>query len=88
MNFFLNIETTEIFNLIDIYFEPISKLCSTQSWASKIVKYESQIWLLFQFPKNVGESDIGDIDMLVTLWWWLIWNVGGRIIILATFFVC
>ena len=25
--------------------------------------------------------------MLVTLWWWLIWDVGGRIIMLATFFV-
>ena len=25
--------------------------------------------------------------MLVTLWWWLILDVGGRIIMLATFFV-
>ena len=30
---------------------------------------------------------IGDIVVLVTLLWWLIWNVGGRIIMLVTFFV-
>ena len=44
--------------------------------------------IIILVSKNVGESDVGDIDMLVTLWWWLIWNVGGRIIMLATFFVC
>ena len=35
----------------------------------------------------IGDSDVGDIVMLVTLWWWLISDVGGRIIMLATFFV-
>jgi len=30
-----------------------------------------------------GDSDVGDIDMLVTLWWWLISDVGGRIIVLG-----
>ena len=30
---------------------------------------------------------VGDIVMLMTLWWWLISDVGGRIIMLATFFV-
>ena len=34
-----------------------------------------------------GDSDVGDIVMLVTLWWWLIWDVGDRIIMLVTFFV-
>ena len=34
-----------------------------------------------------GDSDVGDIVMLVTLWWWLIWDVGGKIIIMTTFFV-
>ena len=34
-----------------------------------------------------GDSDVGDIVKLVTLWWWLIWDVGDRIIMLATFFV-
>ena len=34
-----------------------------------------------------GDSDVGDMVMLVTLWWWLISDVGGRIIMLATFFV-
>ena len=34
-----------------------------------------------------GDSYVGDIVMLVTLWWWLIWDVGDRIIMLATFFV-
>ena len=33
-----------------------------------------------------GDSDVGDVIMLVTLWWWLIWDVGGRIIMFATFF--
>ena len=36
---------------------------------------------------KIGDSDVGDIVMLVTLWWWPIWDVGGRIIMLATFFV-
>ena len=31
-----------------------------------------------------GDSDVGDIVMLATLW--LIWDVGGRITMLATFF--
>ena len=31
------------------------------------------------------DSDVGDIVMLVTLWWWLISDVGGRIIMLAIF---
>ena len=34
-----------------------------------------------------SESDVVDIIMLVTLWWWLISEFGGRIIMLATFFV-
>ena len=34
-----------------------------------------------------GDSDVGDIVMLVTLWWWLIWDVGGGIIMLEIFFV-
>ena len=33
------------------------------------------------------DSDVGDTVMLVTLWWCLISDVGGRIIMLATFFV-
>ena len=36
---------------------------------------------------KIGDSDVGDIVRLVTLWWWLILDVGGRIIMLATFFV-
>jgi len=36
--------------------------------------------------ENLGDSDVGDIVMLVTLWWWPIWDVGGRIIMLTTFF--
>ena len=32
-----------------------------------------------------GDSDVGDIVMLVTLWLWLIWDVGGRIIMLVIF---
>ena len=35
----------------------------------------------------IGDSNISDIVMLMTLWWWLISDVGGRIIMLATFFV-
>jgi hypothetical protein len=35
---------------------------------------------------SLGDSDVGDIVMLVTLLWWLIWYVGGRIVMLASFF--
>ena len=28
-----------------------------------------------------GDSDVGDIVMLVTLWWWPTWDVVGRIIV-------
>ena len=34
---------------------------------------------------QAGDSDVGDIVMLVTLWWWLIWDIGGRIIMLVIF---
>ena len=34
-----------------------------------------------------GNSDVGDIVMLVTLLWWLIWDIDGRIIVSVTFFV-
>ena len=37
--------------------------------------------------KLLGDSDVGDTVMLVTLWWWLISDIGGRTIMLATFFV-
>ena len=37
---------------------------------------------------RLGDSDVGDIVILVTLWWWLISDVGGRIIMLATFPLC
>ena len=33
-----------------------------------------------------GDSDVGDIVMSATLWLWLVPDVGGRIIMLATFF--
>ena len=33
-----------------------------------------------------GDSDVGDIFMLVTLRWWLNSDVGGKIIMLGTFF--
>ena len=31
------------------------------------------------------DSDVGDIVMLVALWWWPILDVGDKIIMLATF---
>ena len=37
--------------------------------------------------KKLGDSDVGDIVMLMTLWCWPIWDVGDRIIMLVTFFV-
>ena len=50
---------------------------------------EIQILLMIQIEKNGylinGDSDIGGIVMLVTLWWLLIWDLGGIIIMLATF---
>ena len=35
-----------------------------------------------------GDSDVGDIVMLVTLWWRPIWDVGAKIIMLTTFLLC
>ena len=40
------------------------------------------------FTSYMGDSDVGDNVMLVILRWWLIWDVGGRIIMLATFSLC
>ena len=37
-----------------------------------------------------GDSDVGDIVMLVTLWWWLIWDVGDFLYVLnrsSTFWI-
>ena len=31
-------------------------------------------------PSCLGDSDFVEIVMLVTLWWWLVWDVGDRII--------
>ena len=41
----------------------------------------------FSSSKNLADRNVGDIVMLATLWWWLISNVGDRIITLANFFV-
>ena len=35
--------------------------------------------------KWMSYIDVGDIVMLVLLWWWLIWDVGARIIIKESF---
>ena len=54
------------------------------------IKIKYWIWVRDQEPTRTlfsGHSDVGDIVMLVTLWWWLISDLGGRIIMLATFFV-
>ena len=44
---------------------------------------------MIQIEKNGylinGDSDIGGIVMLVTLWWLLIWDIGGKIIMLVFF---
>ena len=59
----------------------------------KLRRYSQQsVWWLKSYGNSssrnsTGDSDVGDIVMLVTLWWWLIWDVGGRIIMLATFCV-
>ena len=37
--------------------------------------------------RNFGDRDVGDVVILVTFWRWLIWDVEGRIIMLATFFI-
>ena len=47
---------------------------------------EPQIGDFWVSPTEFGDSDVDDIVTLVALWWWLISDVGGRIIILATFF--
>ena len=49
--------------------------------------WSSLVQLFAMTHHGLGDSDVGDIVMLVTLWWWLTSDVGGRIIILATFFI-
>ena len=57
-------------------------------FAFKTWRFELQPSCIRSSISLYGDSDVGDIAMLVTLWWWLIWNVGDRIIMLATFFSC
>ena len=64
-----------------IYQNYFSDSESLESRLSIISRWSSELQVVF------GDSDIGDIVMLVTLWWWLIRDVGGRIIMLATFFL-
>jgi len=52
---------------------------------SIISKMISTRWVTRQATKD--DSDVGDIVMLMTLEWWLITGVGGKIIMLATFLV-
>ena len=61
-------------------------------WDYLKVSLKSKWYILYQGAKvllwdHLGESDVGDIVMLLTLWWWMISDVSGRIIMLAIFFV-
>ena len=51
-----------------------------------VLKFYSGRWT--RLSGNRGDSDVGGIVMLVALWWWLISDVGGGIIMLATFSLC
>ena len=53
----------------------------------EILIWNHHIDPIFNMLVKFGDSDVGDIVMLVTFWWWLILDVSGRIIMLATFFV-
>ena len=44
-------------------------------------------WSEVHAVSKTGDSDVGDKLMLVILWWWPIYDIGDRIIMLATFFV-
>ena len=54
----------------------------------KSVSLHSTIHFKFSTMISYGYSDVGDIVMLVTLWWWPIWDVGDRIIMLVIFSLC
>ena len=41
----------------------------------------------YVWPKWPGDSDVDDIVMLLTLWWWLIW-ADGQIIMFSIFSLC
>ena len=73
---------------------------SIEKWRLKVrwnreegepIRWKQREELIYQKKRFVrcytGDSDVGDIVMLVALWWWLILDFGDRIIRLATFFV-
>ena len=45
-------------------------------WNCKLFRKLSNVKSYCCF-ENIGDSDVGDVVMLVTLWWWLIWDVGA-----------
>ena len=53
---------------------------------SSMAVFDQHFWAE-QTQFNFGYSDVGDIVILVTFWRWLILDVDGRIIMLATFFI-
>ena len=70
--------------------EDLSFIKFTNDIRYRKVQLRIQQNLLELFYTNVslfiGDSDVDDIVMLVTLLWWLISDVGDRIIMLAIFF--
>ena len=60
---------------------PISQCHQKHFGRTEVSDFNSTIWY-------GGDSDVVDIVKLVTLWWWLISDVGARIIKLATCSLC
>lgn len=56
----------------------VNESSSNSLWLSfsKILEFSQVV----DYVELQGDSDVGDIVMLVTLWWWLIWDVDGKII--------
>ena len=49
---------------------------------------DGQLFTTIYFNQLNGDSDVGDIVILVTQCWWRFWDVGGRILMLMTSLGC
>ena len=79
---YLIIKSVKCILAFDIKGWMIKSCVSCKGVTSRMLVFKTKL-----YQDIIGDSDVGDNVMLVTLWWWLIWDVGGWIIMLVTFCV-
>ena len=69
------------------YFENVDKRGGDARFATGVMGAGfNRISKKFLLRTHHGNSDVGDNVILVTSWWWQFYDVGDRIIILATLY--